>query len=465
LKKEKKNKSGVIRFFCSLKLTISLLIILAVVSIFGTVIPQRLADNQYLKHYPEGLFKIVKLLGIFDLYHAWWFRLLLILLILNLIFCSLQRFPRAWRFISSPKTWLDREDFSKYSLSDSFQISSQKISLEKAVSIVSGNLKHSKITEKAGDTLVFSERGRISRLGVYVTHLSVIVILAGALIGSLFGFEAFVSVIEGDTINTVFLRDGLNTPKTLDFAVRCNNFDISLYPNGMVKDYTSDLSVFKDGREVIKNRIIEVNHPLMFEGIRFYQASYEKLKSPLMTISVAGPKGSKPVVFKLMGGDEKTLSDGTVFSVLQYHPNLENFGPAVQILKRDRGGTSSHFWIFLKYPGFDIKRGGKHIFTLKNIEELYSTGLQVTKDPGVWVVWLGCFLMVTGLLITFFISHRRVWVLLYEEKTGKINVTVAGSTNRNLLAFETDFQKLLEKLQRALGAKIKKTGARAGTGK
>jgi len=67
LKEEKNNKRGVIRFFCSLKLTISLLIILAVVSIFGTVIPQRLADSQYLKHYPEGLFKVVKLLGIFDL--------------------------------------------------------------------------------------------------------------------------------------------------------------------------------------------------------------------------------------------------------------------------------------------------------------------------------------------------------------------------------------------------------------
>ena len=462
MEKEKKKKTGITRFFCSLKLTISLLIILAVVSIFGTVIPQRLADSQYLKHYPEGLFRVVKFLGVFDLYHAWWFRLLLVLLILNLIFCSLERFPRAWRFISTPKAWLDREAFSKHPLSDDFQVPSKKIPLEEAVSIISGNLKHSQITEKAGNTVIFSERGRISRLGVYITHLSVIVILAGALIGSIFGFEAFVSVIEGDTINTVYLRDGLNTPKPLDFAIRCNNFNITLYPNGMVKDYTSDLSVFKNGKEVIKNRKIEVNHPLMFEGIRFYQASYEKQKSPFMTISVLDVNNSKPIIFKLMGGDEKKLSDGTVFSVVQYHPNLENYGPAVQILKRDKAGTSSHFWIFLKYPGFDIKRGGKHIFALKNVKELYSTGLQVTKDPGVWVVWLGCLLMVAGLLITFFISHRRMWVLLYKGKAGKTHVAVAGSTNRNTLAFEADFQKSVEKLKGALGIKIKKARTSAG---
>jgi cytochrome c biogenesis protein len=459
LGKEKNKNPGIVRFFCSLKLTISLLIILAVVSIFGTVIPQRLADSQYLKHYPEGLFRIVKFLGVFDLYHAWWFRFLLLLLILNLIFCSLQRFPRAWRFISSPKKWLDKEDFSKHSLSDEFQLSSKKISREEAVSIVSGSLKHAHVTEKEGGVIIFSERGRISRLGVYITHLSVIIILAGALIGSIFGFEAFVSLVEGDTADTVYLRDGLNTPKRLDFAVCCNDFNITLYPNGMVKEYASDLSVFKDGKEIIKNRKIKVNHPLMFEGIRFYQASYEKLKSPLMTISVENAGSSKPVVFKLIGGDEKKLADGSVFSVLQYHPNLQNFGPAVQIMRRRKNGATSNFWIFLKYPGFDIKRGGQYIFTLKNIQELYSTGLQVTKDPGVWVVWLGCLLMVGGLIITFFISHRRVWVGVFEEDNKKIQVFVAGSTNRNLITFETEFQKMIEELRRNLGIKAKKVSA------
>ena len=96
----------------------------------------------------------------------------------------------------------------------------------------------------------------------------------------------------------------------------------------------------------------------------------------------------------------------------------------------------------------------------KKVEEIYSTGLQVTKDPGVWVVWLGCLIMVGGLIVTFFISHRRVWVLL--SPNGKeTNITIVGSTNRNLIAFERDFQKLTEGIRAGLGKKQKpvhKTG-------
>lgn len=452
-------KKGFVRFFCSLKLTITLLILLAVISIFGTVIPQRLPDSQYLQHYSEGLFHFMKLLGVFDLYHAWWFQLLLVLLVVNLVFCSLDRFPKAWSFISTPKKWLNPGEAIKYPLRDSFKISGKKFTMTKVEGIVSDVLKHAERSERDDTVVLFSERGRISRLGVYITHLSVIVIILGALIGSLFGFEGFVSLLEGTATNTIYLRDGRNTPKTLDFTIRCDNFDISLYPNGMVKEYTSYLSILKGGKVIIKSRKVEVNHPLMFEGIRFYQASYEKQRSPLMTIGVMelGLVGEKD--FRLIGGVEKRLKDGTLFSVVQYHPDLQGFGPAVQIMEHSPKGKSKTFWVFLNYPKFDMKRGGKHIFILKNVEEIYSTGLQVTKDPGVWVVWIGCLIMVGGLIVTFFISHRRVWVVLESGEGREIGVTVAGSTNRNLITFEKEFQKLSEGIRVGLGKRRKQVKA------
>ncbi len=447
---KKKGKNPVFRFFCSLKLTITLLILLAVVSIFGTVIPQRLADSQYLKHYPEALFRVMKFLGVFDLYHVWWFRLLLVLLIVNLIFCSLDRFPRAWRFISSPKKWLDWEEAKRFPLKDTFEVSGKNLSLDKASELAAAVLKHAGKTEKEGRIVLFHESGKISRLGVYFTHLSVIIIILGALIGSIFGFEAFVSLLEGTSTDTVYLRDGKNTPKKLDFVLRCDNFNISLYPNGMVKEYTSVLSVIKDGKVVIANQKVEVNHPLMFEGIRFYQASYEKQRSPLMTLAVLKREGGKEKVFKVMGGAKIPLNNGSTFSVVQYHPDLQGFGPAVQIMVRPKRGESKTFWIFLKYPKFDVKRGGEYVFVLKNVEELYSTGLQVTKDPGVWVVWFGCLLMVGGLIVTFFISHKRIWVIL-EPAGKKLRVAIAGSTNRNLIGFENDFKKLVGGMRESLG--------------
>lgn len=449
---DKKKKNVFSRLFCSLKLTITLLILLAVVSIFGTVIPQRLSDSEYLRHYSAGLFRFLKLLGVFDLYHTWWFRLLLILLIINLIVCSLDRFPRAWKFIVQPKKWLGPEEVGKYPLRSSFKVSTKKGSLPRAEEAVKTVLKHAETLARDDTMVLFAERGKISRLGVYITHLSVVIIILGALIGSIFGFEAFVSLLEGTSTSTVYLRDGRNTPKKLDFTVRCDNFDISLYPNGMVKEYTSYLSILKNGKAVIKSQKVEVNHPLMFEGIRFYQASYQKQRSPLLTLGVMERGVVGETVFKLMGGTEKRLSDGTVFFVVRYHPNLQGFGPAVQIMERRPEGTTKLFWIFLNYPKFDMKRGGKHIYVLKNVEEIYSAGLQVTKDPGVWVVWLGCLIMVGGLIVTFFISHKRVWVIL--SPNGKeTDITIVGSTNRNLITFEKDFQKLTEGIRAGLGKK------------
>lgn len=447
-------KKGFVRFLCSLKLTITLLILLAVVSIFGTVIPQRLPESEYLKHYSEGLFRFLNLLGIFDLYHAWWFQFLLVLLIANLISCSLERFPKAWRFISNPKKWLVPGEANNYPLNDSFKLQGNRFSLTKIEGVIDALLKHAERTENENMVVLFSEQGRISRLGVYITHLSVIIIILGALIGSAFGFEGFVNLLEGTATNIVYLRDGKNTPKRLDFTVRCDNFDISLYPNGMVKEYTNYLSILKNGKVLIKSQKVEVNHPLMFEGVRFYQASYEKQRSPLMTIGVLERGIVGEMDFRVMGGAVKHLKDGTDFSVVQYHPDLQGFGPAVKIMEKSPGGMSKTFWIFLNYPKFDIKRGGEHIYILKNVGELYLTGLQVTKDPGVWVVWVGCLMMVGGLVITFFISHKRVWAIL-EKKGKEIGITIVGSTNRNLISFEREFQGLSEGIRAGLRKKLK----------
>ncbi len=449
---DKNKKNTILSLFCSLKLTITLLILLAVVSIFGTVIPQRLSNREYMKHYTPDVYHLMKVLGVFDLYHTWWFQLLLVLLIINLIVCSLDRFPRAWKFISRPKKWLNLNEVESYPLRNSLEINARKFSPSLAGEKVKEVLKNAKVSSRRETTVFFAEKGKISRLGVYITHLSVIIIILGALLGSLFGFEAFVSLLEGTSTNTVFLRDGKNTPKKLNFTIRCDKFKISLYPNGMIKAYTSYISILKKGKAVIKSRKVLVNHPLMFEGIRLYQSSYERERSPLMIIGVMDRGEVGETDYSLMGGVEKRLSDGTTFSIVRYHPNLQGYGPAVQIMERSPNGTSKTFWIFLNYPMYDMKRGGKHIFILKDVRAIYSTGLQVTKDPGVGVVWLGCLMMVGGLFVTFFITHKRIWVILHSE--GKnIGITIVGSTNRNLITFEKEFQKLTNHLREKLREK------------
>lgn len=63
------------------------------------------------------------------------------------------------------------------------------------------------------------------------------------------------------------------------------------------------------------------------------------------------------------------------------------------------------------------------------------TGLQVTKDPGVWVVWAGCLLMILGIYGAFLMSHRRVWIRIADA-----DITVAGHASKNPAAFATEFE-------------------------
>jgi cytochrome c biogenesis protein len=77
--------------------------------------------------------------------------------------------------------------------------------------------------------------------------------------------------------------------------------------------------------------------------------------------------------------------------------------------------------------------------------QVYATGLQVAKDPGVWTVYIGCILMLIGLYVAFFLSHRRVWVyIVRDEAADRCQILVCGASSKNKLAFEKEFAALVE---------------------
>ena len=96
--REKEKGYSVILFdlFRSVNLTIFLLILLAILSIIGTVITQNAATEAYIERYGEGLYEVLDFFGLFDMYHSWWFSTILVALVVNLVACSLNRFPGVW---------------------------------------------------------------------------------------------------------------------------------------------------------------------------------------------------------------------------------------------------------------------------------------------------------------------------------------------------------------------------------
>ena len=103
-------------------------------------------------------------------------------------------------------------------------------------------------------------------------------------------------------------------------------------------------------------------------------------------------------------------------------------------------------------PKFNASAFKPYTFFLDDLESAYYTGLQVNKDPGVNIVWLGCFLMVAGFFVAFFTSHRKIWVRLSEEKEG-IRISVAGTSNKNPVGLQRELKNLTSEFKNLLSEK------------
>jgi cytochrome c biogenesis protein len=102
-----------------------------------------------------------------------------------------------------------------------------------------------------------------------------------------------------------------------------------------------------------------------------------------------------------------------------------------------------------RFPKMNPRAFEPYTFFLERIEAKYYTGLQVNRDPGVDLVYLGFCFMVLGLIVTFFVSHRRVWIQISGEKK-KVSVKVAGRANKNQPGFEKVLDELAEKVRKSI---------------
>jgi len=438
------------KFFTSIKLAIFIIIILAIASIIGTIIEQNQPLEKYRQVYTDGAIRLFESLNLFDMYHSWWFLLLLVLFTVNLSCCTIDRLPRAVKVVRNPKTTLDESLEMSLSHVDRWK---RKGGLEGLAdtykSAMGGAFAKTLVTENSGTLHLYAEKGIISRFGVYVTHLSIIIIFIGAIIGNVFGFKGFANIVEGESVRTIPTRGGTNHVD-LGFAVRCNKFWVDFYPSGQPKEYASDLSVLENGREVLRKKIV-VNDPLQYKGIWFYQSSYGAAGAASATLAVHTPDGGKGETVSLAAGQKKEIPGYGTVSGVDYQNDFQGLGPALLVVLEKPGKPPAQFWLLRAYPNFDRQRGDSRYLSFAGVDQIFYTGLQVARDPGVNIVWVGCTLMVIGIMIAFFMSHQRLWIRLSRGGDGRVEVVLAGSTNKNRLAFEKRFEKIQADMK-AVGA-------------
>jgi len=462
------------KFFVSVKLTVVLLLSLAVTSIVGTVIPQNENPTAYFRDYGESVYKLFNLLGIFDMYHSWWFQFLILLLTINIVVCSIDRLSATWKtiFVKHPLFNLSR--FRTLSQKEVFTGKQSPVELstvyEKAIS---GQFGYTRVEETDKGVCIFAEKWRWTRFGVYIVHFSVILLLLGGLMGSLFGFEGFAIIPENEKIDSIRIRN-TDQIRPLGFEVLCDDFDISFYDNGTPKEYRSSLTIIEHGKPVYKKDII-VNDPLRYKGINIFQSSYGKMPSGALqkeknheknpseniTLNVVGKESGNAYKIKADIGKPVDLPEGLgKFVLVEYRKSAEfggqNIGQAYLGILTPKDKDPVNVILPLHFPNFDRMRRGAVVISVADQEtktfnpgeesdQRYYTGLQITKDPGVWVVYIGFIGMIIGIFITFFMSHQRMCIEMVKIGN-QSQVIITGTANKNKLAMQNRVKKISEKL-------------------
>jgi cytochrome c biogenesis protein len=438
--------------FRSVKLTIGLLILLAILSIIGTIIKQNAPSAEYIQRYGVDLYNVLNFFNLFDMYHSWWFSAILILLVINLIACSIRRVQGILSqvFRGSETKALEDSVIRALPYVEKIRTSSPSKREGEIQSHLKKWLRSPDRIETESSITLYSEKGRFSRLGFPITHLSILIILIGGLLGSLYEFRGSVNILEGEMVDQVYLRvKDEEIAKPLGFKVRCDDFSLTYYDlpgrkEKHVKEYTSLLTILENGNEVLK-QTIQVNHPLRYKGLAFYQSSYGAIHDVSLGVQRKGKR--EKMVLKVMEGETAPIPNSSaVIRILRYAHQVHNFGEGVQVVLFKPNQEPRPFWLLKNFPQLDQQRGDEFFLTFEGFTEKEYTGLQVTRDPGVWFVWVGSGLMILGLIISFFFSHQRVWAKLPKNSEGEI--ILAGSTNKNKVGFEKSFGRLVEEVRK-----------------
>jgi cytochrome c biogenesis protein len=302
----------------------------------------------------------------------------------------------------------------------------------------------------------FTARKRVlGWFGSDVVHLGILVILAGGIASGLAGFRKDLTFVENRT---------LPIPGA-EFSVRLDKFTTEYYPDGAVKDWKSLLTVIEAGKPLLQ-KTIEVNHPLNHRGYVFYQSGYGwDWEHPSLEIWVK--KKQAPAYLKKLSlkVGEKTVLEGESLEldVLQFIPDFvldEKNQPTTRSLEPNNPaafvegwqGEEKIFsgWVFAKFPDFSRVHSAKETdfsLELKDVNAPNYSVVQMAKDPGVSLIWIGCGLLMAGLFLAFYWPTRELKIIL-EESQGKTEVIAAGIAIKNREAFQTEFENIINSLRK-----------------
>ncbi|MEP6947387.1 MAG: cytochrome c biogenesis protein ResB [Acidobacteriota bacterium] len=459
-----------LKLICSVRLGVILLVLLGLACFIGMIVMQQSVDGfeRYFLALTPAQRLVYGKMGLFDIYHAWYFNALLALLSLNIILASIDRFPKTWPFISKPNItvpvrWLkDQQQNAEVELAGPIDYVTHQIT----ATMKKNGWRDIRTAEKGGRTFILGQSGTWNRLGAYAVHVGLLTIFVGGFLTSQMGSTGQMPVKLGQTTDIMY-ETVVNLDKTtqvtarVPFQIACNDMQQKLIKKegGLSAMNTIDwITRFTITDETgTHDAMVQMNKPFDYRGYRFFQASFIPIgRARNITVTAKQENGGTVQAVTIPRDGSTTLADGTTLKFEEFRGDFkigkedpdENTSdypnPAAVLKVTQPGSTPQTAYAFgPKMASMPVagKAIGGYTYQLTDFEKVADQHiLSVQRDPGATVVYVGFILLCLTLIAVFFFSHQRVWAAI--ETVGEThNVVLGGNTNRSLNAFDEKFKR------------------------
>jgi cytochrome c biogenesis protein len=412
----------------SRELAFVLLAILAGAALLSIFIPQIPQAPQYAyldwKERYGAFADLLEASGFTDIYSSWWFLAILGVLLVSTFACTVTRFGQELR--RTGKDWgrLEQDEIRRLPCNDEVPFGGPTDpAMQQMIQTLEDRKWAVDWEEREESSYIYAEKGWLSSVGSIVFHISLLVMAMGVIYSQVFRQEGLMVIAEG--VNVTEQRpDYLMISKVplfgedyQAFQVRMDNFRPTYHNDQTVVDATLDLSIYEDGQRRLQ-QLVRVNEPLEYKGVNFLLERYGF--SPQFVLRDATGK----VVFdyfvnlrvlNTQVSDSFEIADAGLEVLARFYPDMEMVDGAMAT--RSLEPNNPVFELIIRKEGQTLFEGPVNLGEAVSVEgntltfaDLdYWAQFRVVKDPGAWLVFLGLWVGLGGLVLRYLYNRRRIW--------------------------------------------------------
>ncbi|PEM26237.1 cytochrome c biogenesis protein ResB [Bacillus wiedmannii] len=464
-------------FFSSVKVGVWLIVITLAASAIGTIFPQEMyitpgiAPAEYYKQEYGFLGQLYYQLGFNNLYGSWWYMILIASIGISLVICSLDRVIPLYKALKKQGVKRHPSFLKRQRLYGTG--TPQDGDLER----VQINLKKTNYNVKVEDGNILAEKGRFSRWGPYVNHIGLIIFLFGAMLRflpSMYVDEALwlrdgeTKEIPG-TDGQYYLKNEKFIKEVYDKSKDKEVFDEAIDRVGdkmIAKNFQTNAVLYKavgeniagqkPKLEKVKESEIRVNEPLKFDKFAVYQVDYKENEFKSMSFNLQNKENNQkwgPIKVDLTNPIEKyDLGKGYSLELLSYFPDFyfDESGRPNTKTKLPNNPAFVFKMFTPETPDGEVSFVGiqqniepdgnnKYKMSFAGVEMQNATALTVRKDLTLWILGIGGFIFMVGVIQGMYWNHRRIWIQRVNDEWW-----IAGHTNKNWFGLKKDIERVLE---------------------